>query len=712
MLGCDGAAGSDGGGTLSAGASEEYTALRRSANAVAALDAKGVAAAYPAEFGDLAYDPLSAEYLDRIQASALALPDAEKTLLGKNGFAISKNREFPTFVRGYAELYSEHLPVYISADAILESVHASYDLILANVEVLALAGEVEALLTQMRSRLPVSDATPELRADVDVYLAVAIGLLQGSTPEPVAGGSQATIDKLRRAALAGTGTSTVQLFGASRDEDLSQFMPRGHYADDPRLQQYFRAMTWLGRIDLRLIETKPDGSRVFNREQYLAMLLMRDLIGPDVDTWTRVDDVLRTFVGESDNMIVPQIDQLVADLGGPAAAKAATDDVVTKAIVEGGYGQQQIASYLMVNGTAQTLPLNRSFLVFGQRFTVDSNVLASVVYDRIDGRMMPDPLDAAFAALGNNQALALDPDVSKVSALPGALARARVLVDSHGPAFWESSFYNLWMFALRSLSPPSDRTRVSAGLPAVASTENWGRRILNAQLGSWAELRHDTVLYSKPSYTGIPACGFPDAYVDPYPEVFAALRKYAERGDRIAEIAQGPAPDTAAAIAAYFQALRDASAMLEQMASEELRGEQFSAEELAFVNDAVRIEQQAAGCTSIEVGNGWLARLFFDPMGSIKFDPTIADVHTQPADASGAPVGYVLHVGTGYPRMMVVTVDACGGGLKAYAGVVFAYHEEITSNFERLTDEDWAGRFTGGGARPADVPWLAPVLAP
>jgi hypothetical protein len=62
--------------------------------------------------------------------------------------------------------------------------------------------------------------------------------------------------------------------------------------------------------------------------------------------------------------------------------------------------------------------------------------------------------------------------------------------------------------------------------------------------------------------------------------------------------------------------------------------------------------------------------------------------------------------------MMVVTVDACGGGLKAYAGVVFAYHEEITSNFERLTDEDWAGRFTGGGARPADVPWLAPVLAP
>jgi hypothetical protein len=31
---------------------------------------------------------------------------------------------------------------------------------------------------------------------------------------------------------------------------------------------------------------------------------------------------------------------------------------------------------------------------------------------------------------------------------------------------------------------------------------------------------------------------------------------------------------------------------------------------------------------------------------SIEFDPTIADVHTQPTDAAGNPVGHVLHVGT------------------------------------------------------------------
>jgi hypothetical protein len=41
-------------------------------------------------------------------------------------------------------------------------------------------------------------------------------------------------------------------------------------------------------------------------------------------------------------------------------------------------------------------------------------------------------------------------------------------------------------------------------------------------------------------------------------------------------------------------------------------------------------------------------------------------VHTQPADEAGNPVGKVLHVGTGYPRYMVATIDTCNGP-RAYA---------------------------------------------
>jgi hypothetical protein len=50
-------------------------------------------------------------------------------------------------------------------------------------------------------------------------------------------------------------------------------------------------------------------------------------------------------------------------------------------------------------------------------------------------------------------------------------------------------------------------------------------------------------------------------------------------------------------------------------------------------------------------------------------------------------------------------------GPRAYAGVVFAYHELVTEDFERLSDEQWSSR-VANPTLPADVPWLKPLLAP
>jgi hypothetical protein len=326
--------------------------------------------------------------------------------------------------------------------------------------------------------------------------------------------------------------------------------------------------------------------------------------------------------------------------------------------------------------------------------------------------MMPTPLDAAFAALGNNQVLAFHPDIDAFPALPGALGRMRVLIDGHDPAFFQANFYNLWMSGLRALSPkPETADPAAAGLPAVAGTEAWGRRVLNAQLGSWAELRHDTLLYAKQSYTGIPACQYPDVYVEPYPDFWKAIGAYADAGSRIVEIATAENAGFGQSVATYFDALKSASTILLDMSERERRGDPFTTEQMAFINDAVRIDRTPAGCVTIDVPNGWYAHLFFgDAQEIIKFHPTIADVHTQPADEGGNIVGKVLHVGTGLPRLMVTTVDTCEGP-KAYAGVVFAYHEEVTDNFKRLTDQEWGTRFDPGAPRPADVTWMTPVLA-
>jgi hypothetical protein len=691
---------------------QAFDALRARAEAAAKFDAAGALAAYPTKFhAALDYEPNAAEYIERIQASALALSDGERAALGTNGFVISTRREFPTFLRGLAEIYFEHLPLYVSADLLLEAVHSSYDTLLIEFEYSLLLPELRALLTGMRSRLPSATADAATLADTDVYLSVALALLDGTIPPPVAGAPVEDVTSIVERAEAAMGTGTLTLFEVERREDFSQFKPRGHYRA-LALQRYFRAMIWLGRVDFRMLETLPNGSQVFRRRQFLATLLIDELVAPDRPRFERIDTVIRTFVGESDYMVLPEVAALVADLGGLAAARAATDQAVIAALLAGGYGKQQIAGHLMVSGGGvQTLPLNRSFALLGQRYVVDSHVFSELVYDRLPNhRMMPTPLDVAFAALGNAQALSLNPDLRTFSALPGGLARMRVLVDGHDQTFWDANFYNLWLRSLRALSPAQDLGDPAAlGLPQLAGSEAWGRRLLNAQLGSWAELRHDTLLYAKQSYTGIPECGFPDVYVDPYPEFYRSLGKYAAAGSKLAALAADVAPAWSEGIASYFATLSGATSLLGEMAERELRGEPFSDEQLAFINDAVRIESHAGACTTVEVPDGWYAKLFYAPRKSIEFNPTIADVHTQPADESGNIVGRVLHVGTGYPRMLVATIDTCQGP-RAYAGVVFSYHEQITQDFQRLDDQAWASALTAG-PRPSDVPWLAGILA-
>ena len=684
----------------------QFAQLKADVTRLRGLNAAQLRDEYPlAQKAELGYAAEDAEFMDRIQASALALNTAELSALGDNGFVVSKRQQFPTFLRGYAAIYMEHLPVFVSADALLDAVHRSYDDILLSVESRILSGELSTLLQLMLSRIDGATAAEQTKSDLRLYLQVAAELLKPNSIAGLSTEAKALVSKARAA----SGIDTVPLFGVPRDFDFSQFTPRGHYTEG--LETYFQAMMWLGRVDFRLIETLPNGSTVFRRGQYDAVLALHQLMGGQASTlWSHIDGAVRTFVGESDSMTVPQIQNLVDDLGGLEAARAASDAAVTNAIVDGGYGEQQIASHLMVNdGTVATLPLNRSFLVFGQRYVADSHVLSEAVYDRVAGRMMPNPLDAAFAALGNNQALRLDADVDSVAQLPGALGSMRHLIDSHPQSFWDANLYNLWSSALRALSPAPDLTApAELGLPAIAGTEAWGRRLLNAQLGSWAQLRHDTVLYAKQSYTGTPGCEFPDAYIEPYPAFFSALVRYAERGNEIAAIAAsdeflGPI------ISTYFDTLRSTAARLGRMAENQRSGAPHSADDLAFINDAVRVEQRPAGCTVEEVPDGWYAQLFFESSRSIVLDPTIADVHTQPADAAGNVVGRILHVGTGLPRLMTITVDTCVGP-RAYTGMAFAYHEQVTSNFERLTDEEWTQQLNGGQP-PADVPWMQGLVA-
>ena len=404
------------------------------------------------------------------------------------------------------------------------------------------------------------------------------------------------------------------------------------------------------------------------------------------------------------------LEQMLSALGVSTLDEVAalTDQQIIDELAHGGWGAQRIASRIIINNApdGQTLPLDRSFALFGQRYTVDSHVFVNVTYDRVQGRWMPDPLDVAFAALANNTALSLlTEDLGNASYAQG-LGKTRALVDAHEQEYWDTSAYTTWLSALRALSPAP--TSAETFMPAVTATDAWQRRILSSQLASWSELRHDTILYVKQSYTSGISCEFPDAYVDPYPELYGRLYLLAERLGEVIDALPSAALQLKTSAGSWVDNFRTVASNLQKMAEDQQTGTPHSQELIDFINDAVAWDEMAM-CGGVERTNttGWYLRLFLSPYDAFEYDPTVADVHTQPTDAGGADVGRILHVGTGRPRLMVMTVDTCQGP-RAYAGLAFSYGERITEDWKRLTDNEWEQSID---TEPfPDPEWMTPVF--
>jgi hypothetical protein len=272
-----------------------------------------------------------------------------------------------------------------------------------------------------------------------------------------------------------------------------------------------------------------------------------------------------------------------------------------------------------------------------------------------------------------------------------------------GPELWQASLVHLWLAALRQLSPDAQR---DAKLPAFMRESAWSRRLLNTQLASWAELRHDTLLYAKQSYSAMAICGYPDAYVDPYPGFFAALEQLAQRGTKlVGNLDFGEKEQMKQPILRYFKTLHSTATQLRAIAELERDDRPLRKSDIDFVNHAVSLDGRHAGCTRVWEPGGWYADLHYDRNDILWHKPTIADVHTQPTDESGNIVGKVLHVATARPHLFIVTLQTCDGP-RTFRGYVSSYFEQVTAGFERLTDEAWASELRKD-APPPMPPWLS-----
>ena len=215
-------------------------------------------------------------------------------------------------------------------------------------------------------------------------------------------------------------------------------------------------------------------------------------------------------------------------------------------------------------------------------------------------------------------------------------------------------------------------------------TAAWWQSKMNTQLASWAELRHDNLLYAKQSYTGGITCEYPDGYVEPVPAFYQAVVELSDKGVAFCKEFKTEL-EKIYGVEYYFSNLKEIAGKLKVIAEKELSNEKLTDSENQFLKETLYLGQMCGP----EI-TGWYSRLFIYEV-DIKqdSDQLIADVHTVPTDEMGNDLGLVMHVGTGLPNLMVVAVENCDGDYTAYCGPVYNYLEHNSLNYKRLTDSEW-----------------------
>lgn len=661
------------------------------------------------------YKPLDAKYLPLIDQK-LGLTAAEKARIAEVGFMVADRLQKPTMAEALLDVYQKDLPVLVTTDMILQALHASYDDILKTLEEQVLVEVMTDVLGKSHAGLTSLDlgAAPEAqlaRDDADFFLTVARSLLAGTKQASLGGAAIDAKVALFLGHVEKLQMTEVEIFGAPRVMDFSQFKPRGHYEGVPVLERYFRAMMWLGRADLRFAERDVQGNQwLYRPRQVMAALLLHQAMQKSgaMVGWQSADDLVGLMVGPVDYIDFHGVDKLAKaqawqTASDVAAMTQAQVQAMLAALVGGQYGSQKIASHWLETDPNSDTPtaLPPSFAFLGQRFVIDSYVFSNVVYDRLvhDGvkvpRVLPNPLDALFV-LGNDQVLPLlAPDFAKFPYW-GALHNLRWLVDSYDEAFWQSNVYNLWLDSLRQLNAPT----TAAKFPFAMRTPAWRDKTAQTQLASWAQLRHDTLLYAKQSYTLGVTCAHPAGYVEPYPAFFQKLEVLADVAGQA--LANAPLKNTGVKtqIAQFFSNWKVQMGKLRKIAEMELAGQDPTEEDQKFLKSVVMLDNVCGG----PLFGGWYTSLYFNSDNLAKWKPTIADVHTNP-NQGPLPGPDVLHVATGNVALMVLTVDTCQGA-EAFVGPVFRYHEVDVKKIERLSDKQWEAMLQDGSA-PQPPPWTA-----
>jgi hypothetical protein len=612
---------------------------------------------------------------------ALADP-VVRSQLEAEGFAVVPGTT-PLFHYVYDVAVYEGSANYVTTDAAYHTWHLVFDKVLRDTESGALLPVLERLVGRLvenarlqRDELAGSELADAADRVVQLFEAAAalLGLDVGSIG-PLAAAEVALVTEHTRFTASPTTSFGPCDPGSSPNNcvDYSLFRPRGHYTRSPDLERYFRAMSLLGQAAFFM---DADSLR-------LGILATRVIVSsPDiVADWQRIYEPTAFLVGAADDYTPFEVAGVVDSLSptGLDDPLVFADDTVVAGVAGG----------LQALRTIQINPSAPSVRIMGVRFVLDSFVLDRLIEPNVAGRSQASPLDVA-AAFGSGWAYGLQ-DAAGETGYDGyddEMTDLRERIASRTVADWGATVYDAWLYAIDALWH-----RRGAAFPDYMQGDAWTAKSHQAGLGSYTELKHDTILYAKQAVAeggGEEPPVPPRHWVEPDPVPFLRLAGVADLM-REGLASRGLLPEEFDSLLADYAGF---TRRLGAIASDELAGTPISAEDnewLQFVGPELEAFwfRSSDILTSEDTGPDSQAALVADVMRA--FDE-------------------VLELGTGAVDTIFVLVPDDTGGFQVAVGGVYSYYEFWWDASQRLTDEEWRALLEAGDApqRPA---WQEAFLA-
>lgn len=454
-------------------------------------------------------------------------------------------------------------------------------------------------------------------------------------------------------------------------EDYTQYKPRGYYEGDVWLEHYFQAMMWYGRI--HFAQDDEDLNR--------SALLIAEAVSGDEEIyglWEAIYAVTSFFAGASDDAGICEYIPLMKEAyGGDVTADgligtqeqfARFHEMTAKP------APPQINSIPIEDGENNVIP---GFRFMGQRFTVDAAIMQKLIYSSVkengagDRRMLPDVLDVP-AALGSDTALEIleENGAADYAGYSENMEKLRMVLAADQDTLWSASLYAGWLNTLRPLL-----TVKGEGYPVFMQGKEWAKKNLECFAGSFTELKHDTVLYSKQVMAEMGG-GWeqePDdrGYVEPEPLIYARFESLA------ASTAQGLKAYgvLSAADENNLNRLSELADQLYVISNKELRDEVLTEKEYELIRSyGGNIEHFWYETFKEEIEEEGLS-------GRDCPAAVVVDIATDPN-------GAVLEAATGNPSDIYVVVKV-DGKIKIARGAVYSFYQFAWPMEDRLTDSKW-----------------------